>query len=84
MPAIEQTYSAGAVCLALLNAALAAGWGANWLTGWPPMTAASAPTALGLADTNGSPGSSISGTETAAPPDARAPTSTAITTWIEP
>ncbi|MEE4187999.1 MAG: nitroreductase family protein, partial [Roseobacter sp.] len=35
IPAIEQTYSAGAVCLALLNAALAAGWGANWLTGWP-------------------------------------------------
>lgn len=29
VPAIEQTYSAGAVCLALLNAGLAAGWGAN-------------------------------------------------------
>ncbi len=34
IPAIEQTYSAGAVCLSLLNAALAAGWGANWLSGW--------------------------------------------------
>ena len=34
IPKIEQTYSAGAVCLALLNAASAAGWGANWLTGW--------------------------------------------------
>ena len=34
IPAIEQTLSAGAVCLALLNAALAAGWGANWLTGF--------------------------------------------------
>ena len=33
IPAIEQTYSAGAVCLALLNAALASGWGANWLSG---------------------------------------------------
>ncbi|MEO1798162.1 MAG: nitroreductase family protein [Pseudomonadota bacterium] len=33
IPAIEQTYSAGAVCLALVNAALASGWGANWLSG---------------------------------------------------
>ena len=35
IPPIEQSYSAGAVCLALLNAALASGWGANWLSGWP-------------------------------------------------
>lgn len=34
VPAIEQSYSAGAVCLSLLNAALASGWGANWLSGW--------------------------------------------------
>ena len=34
IPEIEQTYSAGAVCLSLVNAGLAAGWGANWLTGW--------------------------------------------------
>ena len=34
IPEIEQLYSAGAVCLAMLNAALAAGWGANWLSGW--------------------------------------------------
>lgn len=34
IPAIEQYLSAGAVCLALVNAALAAGWGANWLSGF--------------------------------------------------
>ena len=34
IPAIEQTLSAGAVCLSLLNAALASGWGATWLTGF--------------------------------------------------
>ncbi len=34
IPAIEQTLSAGAVALSLLNAALAAGWGASWMTGW--------------------------------------------------
>lgn len=33
IPRWEQELSAGAVCLALLNAALAAGYGANWLTG---------------------------------------------------
>lgn len=35
IPAIEQTLSAGAVALSLVNAALAEGWGAAWLTGWP-------------------------------------------------
>lgn len=35
IPAVEQTLSAGAVCLSLVNAALASGFGANWLTGWP-------------------------------------------------
>lgn len=34
VPEIEQLYSAGAVCLALVNAGLASGWGANWLSGW--------------------------------------------------
>lgn len=33
VPEGEQVMSAGAVCLSLVNAALAAGWGANWLTG---------------------------------------------------
>lgn len=33
IPVWEQELAAGGVCLALLNAALASGWGANWLTG---------------------------------------------------
>lgn len=33
IPLWEQQMSAGAVCLTLLNAALAAGWGAAWLSG---------------------------------------------------
>ena len=33
IPLWEQEMSAGAVCLSLLNAALAAGWGAAWLSG---------------------------------------------------
>jgi len=35
IPASEQLLSAGAVCLSLVNAALAQGFGACWLTGWP-------------------------------------------------
>mgnify|MGYP001765488862 CR=1 FL=1 len=34
IPVAEQLLSAGALCLGLVNAASAAGWGANWLTGW--------------------------------------------------
>lgn len=34
VPLSEQVASAAALCLGLLNAAAAAGWGANWLTGW--------------------------------------------------
>ena len=34
IPEVEQTLSAGAVCLSLVNASLASGWGASWVTGW--------------------------------------------------
>ena len=34
IPAWEQELSAGAVCMTLLNAALAMGFGANWITDW--------------------------------------------------
>ncbi len=34
IPAWEQIMSAGAVCTTLLNAALAMGYGANWITDW--------------------------------------------------
>lgn len=33
-PELEQVLSAGAVCVSLVNAALASGWGAAWITGW--------------------------------------------------
>lgn len=35
VPEIEQLLSGGAVCFALLIAAQAEGFGAQWLTGWP-------------------------------------------------
>lgn len=34
IPLAEQRASAAALCMNLVNAAEASGWGANWLTGW--------------------------------------------------
>lgn len=34
VPLSEQVLSAGALCMNILHAANAHGWGANWLTGW--------------------------------------------------
>jgi nitroreductase len=35
VPVAEQVLSAGALCMNIVNAAEASGWGACWLTGWP-------------------------------------------------
>lgn len=82
IPPIEQTYSAGAVCLALLNAALAAGWGANWLSGWPSHDRGFVETALGLDTHERVAGFIHIGTETAAPPERPRPDLTQITEWV--
>ncbi|MFN3664201.1 nitroreductase [Yoonia sp.] len=82
VPEIEQVYSAGAVCLALLNAALAAGWGANWLSGWASHDRDFIRDGLGLADHESIAGFIHLGTETSAPPDRPRPDLAAITTWV--
>jgi nitroreductase len=82
IPALEQTYSAGAVCLALLNAALAAGWGANWLSGWPSHDRGFMTEALGLAEHERIAGFIHIATEGAAPPDRPRPDLDTITTWV--
>ncbi len=82
IPQIEQTLSAGAVCLSLLNAAEAAGWGANWLTGWPAHDRAFL-TELGLAPQEWVAGIVHIGTETSAPPDRPRPDLNALTTWLD-
>jgi nitroreductase len=81
VPQIEQTYSAGAVCLSLVNAALAAGWGANWLSGWPSHDRTFAEYGLGLAPHERIAGFIHIGTETSTPPDRPRPDIAAITTW---
>lgn len=82
IPQIEQVYSAGAVCLALLNAALAAGWGANWLSGWASHDQVFTRDGLGLAPHETVAGFIHIGTETNPPPDRPRPDLGAITTWV--
>ena len=82
IPALEQTYSAGCVCLALLNAALASGWGANWLSGWPSHDRGFMQDALGLADHDRIAGFVHIGTETSTPPERPRPDLDSITSWV--
>lgn len=82
VPEIEQVLSAGAACLTLLNAALASGWGACWLTGWHVHDAAFCREALALGPDEWVAGLIHIGTETATPPDRPRPDVAAITSWI--
>ena len=83
VPEIEQILSAGAVCLSMLNAALASGWGANWLTGWASHDRDFVETGLGLAAHESVAGFIHIGTETNTPPERPRPDLAAITTWVD-
>jgi nitroreductase len=82
VPEVEQMLSAGAVCLALVNAGLAAGWGANWLTGWMAFDRVFLTQGLGLSETEFVAGFIHLGTETNVPPERPRPDLSAITTWV--
>lgn len=83
IPPIEQSYSAGAVCLGLLNAALAAGWGANWLSGWASHDPIFCREAFDLAENERIAGLIHIATEGSVPPERPRPDLAAITTWVE-
>jgi nitroreductase len=82
IPPIEQSYSTGAVCLALLNAALASGWGANWLSGWVSHDAEFGAQGLGLAPEERIAGFIHIGTEQFAPPERPRPDLGQIVQWV--
>lgn len=82
VPQIEQIYSAGAVCLQLLNAALAAGWGANWLSGWVSHDRIFLQSGLGLAAHENVAGFIHIGTERTAPSDRPRPDTQEKVTWV--
>ena len=82
VPLWEQQLSAGAVCLGLLNAALASGWGANWLTGPMAYDPVFRRDFLGCAEGEAVAGFLHIGTETVAPPERPRPDVGALTTWL--
>lgn len=81
IPAWEQELAAGGVCLALLNAALAAGWGANWLTGPLARDDAFLGPALGTAPGEFIAGFIHIGNEQVTPADRDRPDIETITEW---
>jgi nitroreductase len=83
VPHIEQVYAAGGVCLAMLNAALASGWGANWLSGWASHDREFMDRGLGLGAKELIAGFIHIGTETSAAPERPRPDLDAITSWVE-
>lgn len=82
VPAIEQTYSAGAVCLSLVNAAMAMGFGANWVSNWFSHDKQFREEVFGLAPHETVAGVIHIGTPSAATPDRPRPDLDQITTWI--
>lgn len=83
VPEIEQTLSVGAAGMQLLNAALAAGWGAAWLTGWVAHDRRFAQGAFDLAAGEWVAGLIHIGTETSEPPERPRPYLGDITIWVD-
>ena len=81
VPQIEQVLSAGAVCLGILNAAEAAGWGANWLSGWPSHERGFIEAAFGATATETVAGIVHIATETNLGPDRTRPDLTRMIDW---
>ncbi len=82
VPEIEQKLSAGAVCLSLVNAALADGWGAGWVTGWMAYDTEFLGEHLGLGTDEFVAGFVHIGSGSATPPERPRPDVNAITEWV--
>lgn len=83
VPLTEQVYSAGAVCMGVLHAATALGYGANWLSGWPSYDRVFLAEGLGLTADESMAGIIHIGTVGEAVPDRPRPDLTRITTWVD-
>jgi len=82
IPEVEQTLSAGAVCLALLNGALASGWGANWLSGPMAFDHAFLTQGLGLGPQEFVAGFIHIATRSTTPPERPRPDVPSLTSWL--
>ena len=81
VPEQEQLLTAGSVCFALLQAAQALGFGAQWLTGWMAYDDAVAAT-LGLSADERIAGFIHIGTPTVPPTERPRPELAEIVTWV--
>lgn len=81
-PEWEQLLSAGAVCLGLVNAALASGWGAAWLTGFAALNQDFARRYLSVGDKERVAGLIHIGTRGTTPPERPRPDISAKTSWL--
>ena len=81
VPDVEQILSAGAVCLGLLNGALASGWGANWLSGPMAFDREFLTRGLELASQEFVAGYIHIATRRATPPERPRPDVPSLTTW---
>jgi nitroreductase len=85
IPPVEQLLSAGALCMNIVTAATAAGWGASWLTGWPAHDPAFRAAAFGCTETESIAGIIHIGTPPPADaPDRPRPDLSRIVTWAAP
>lgn len=83
VPEVEQYASAAAVCLSLLNASLAAGWGSVWLTGWRATDRPFLTQGLQLFPHETVAGYIHIANEVRVPPDRPRPDTDALTTWVD-
>ena len=83
-PVVEQVASSAALCMNILNAAEAAGWGANWLTGWTAHDPVFAACAFGCGTGETVAGIVHIGTPPEDGPDRARPDLDRIVTWPAP
>ncbi|QCO57234.1 nitroreductase (plasmid) [Pseudorhodobacter turbinis] len=81
VPEIEQLHSASCACFSLLNAALAAGWGANWLSGWPTFDRSFVEEGFGLSPAESVVGIVHIGSITKPSPERPRPDVASLITW---
>lgn len=83
IPAVEQLMSAASLCLGIVNAAEAAGWGACWLSGWPAHDAGFAAAGFGCEGPETVAGIVHIGTPHEDGPDRLRPDLNRIVTWTD-
>ncbi|MCB4768849.1 nitroreductase [Ancylobacter sp. Lp-2] len=83
IPVFEQELSAGAVCMNLLHAAQASGFGAMWVTGWAATNPAAA-TLIGAREGEKIAGIVHLGTAASVPPERPRPDAEALTSFWTP